>query len=165
MKEQLQVLSYKVADLLKSGNQTIAIAESSAGGLISSHLLSVPGASAYYIGGAVVYTRSAQKGFLGVSDEEMEGLRSSTESYCLLNARKVKDVLRTTWGISETGAAGPTGNRYGDSAGHSCVGVSGPKEKVITLETGESNRSENMEIFTEASLNLLIDCIELSLVP
>ena len=73
--------------------------------------------------------------------------------------------MRTTWGIAETGAAGPTGNRYGDSAGHSCVGVSGPKEKVITLETGESNRSENMEIFTEASLNLLIDCIELSLVP
>ena len=89
MEKELQVLSCKVADLLKSDNQTIAIAESSAGGLISAYLLSVPGASTYYIGGGVIYTRSAQKGLLGVSDGEMEGLRSSSESYCLLNARKV----------------------------------------------------------------------------
>ena len=165
MEKELQVLSCKVADLLKSDNQTIAIAESSAGGLISAYLLSVPGASTYYIGGGGIYTRSAQKGLLGVSDGEMEGLRSSTESYCLLNARKVKDVLGTTWGLAETGAAGPTGNRYGDSAGHSCIGVSGPKEKVITLETGRSKRFENMKAFSEASLNLLIDCIESSRIP
>ena len=119
-----------VAALLKDAGQTIGVSESSGGGLISACLLAVPGASAYFIGGAVTYTRTSHKAFLGVPDEALTGIRSSTEEYALLNARSVREALGTTWGLAETGASGPTGNRYGDAAGHTCVAVSGPDRAV-----------------------------------
>ena len=119
---------------------------------MSAALLAAPGASAYFVGGAVVYTRTAQSGLLRVPDEAMEGLRASTEEYALLNARTARELLGTTWGLAETGASGPTGNRYGDSPGHSCVAVSGPVEASITLETGSADREANMWTFARTAL-------------
>ena len=147
------------AELLKERRETIGVSESSGGGLISACLLAVPGASAYFIGGAVTYTRTSHKAFLAVPDEALEGIRSSTEAYALLNARSVRQALGTTWGFAETGASGPTGNRYGDAAGHTCIAVSGPVEKSITLETGESDREENMWAFVDAAFELLEECL------
>ena len=147
------------AELLKKRQETIGVSESSGGGLISACLLAVPGASAYFIGGAVTYTRTSHKAFLAVPDEALEGIRSSTEDYALLNARSVREALGTTWGFAETGASGPTGNRYGDAAGHTCIAVSGPVEKSITLETGESDREENMWAFVDAAFELLGECL------
>ena len=145
--------------LLKQNDQTIAVAESSAGGLISASLVAVPGASAYYRGGAVVYTGAARQGLLGISDDDMAGMRASTEPYALLGARTVRESLGTTWGLSETGASGPTGNRYGDDAGHACIAVAGPVERSITLETGESDREANMWVFARAAFDLLEECV------
>ena len=104
--QDLRSLSQSVGTLLKQREQTVAVAESSAGGLISAALLSIPGASAYFLGGSVLYTRVAQRALLGVSDERMAGLRASTEDYALLNARTVRESLGATWGLSETGASG-----------------------------------------------------------
>ena len=95
----------------------------------------MPGASAYFVGGAVVYTKTSRLSLLGIGDAEMTGLRPSTENYSLLLARRVRERHGTTWGLGETGAAGPTGNRYGDAAGHTCIAVAGPIERAITLET------------------------------
>ena len=148
------------ADLLIESNHTIGIAESSSGGLIAAHLLAIPGASRYFMGGSVIYTRVAQRNLLGVNDEQMEGLRASTEQYASLNAKTKRELLGTTWGLSETGATGPTGHRYGDSAGHSCIGVSGPLSRTKTLETAVEQREENMVSFTKASLAFLIECLE-----
>ena len=148
-----------VAALLKDAGQTIGVSESSGGGLVSACLLAVPGASAYFIGGAVTYTRTSHKAFLGVPDDALTGIRSSTEEYATLNARAVREALGTTWGLSETGASGPTGNRYGDAAGHTCVAVSGPVERTITLETGESDREDNMWTFVNAAFALLEECL------
>src|SRR6266702_4562135 len=134
-----------VGALLIARKQTVAVAESSAGGLISAALLAVPGASAYFLGGGVIYTQAARRALIRVPDEAMAGVRSSTEAYALLKARAVRDLLGTTWGLSETGATGPTGNRYGDAAGHSCMAVSGPAAEVITLETGSNDRIANMQ--------------------
>lgn len=145
--------------LLKAGGQTVAVAESSAGGLISASLLAVPGASAYFLGGGVIYTHAARRSLLGVPDEAVAGIRASTEPYALLQARRVRDLLGTTWGLAETGATGPTGNRYGDSAGHACLAVAGPVERVLTLETGQADRETNMWAFTRAALQLLETCI------
>jgi PncC family amidohydrolase len=155
-------MAASVGALLKQYEQTVAVAESSAGGLISASLVAVPGASAYYRGGAVVYTRGAREALLGVSDEAMSEIRASTEPYALLKARSVRESLGTTWGLSETGASGPTGNRYGDAAGHSCIAVVGPVERVITLETGDSDRESNMWTFARSALELLEECIEQS---
>ena len=160
MDTEILRLANLTADLLIESNQTIGIAESSSGGFISAHLLAIPGASKYFMGGSVIYTRVAQRNLLGVNDEEMEGLRASTEQYASLNAKTIRKLLGTTWGLSETGATGPTGNRYGDSAGHSCIGVSGPLSRTKTVETGKEQREENMISFTRASLGFLIECLE-----
>lgn len=155
----LDSMASSVGALLKETQQTVAVSESSCGGLISASLVAVPGASAYYRGGAVVYTRVAQQGLLGVPDEAMANIRASSEPYALLNARTVRESLGTTWALSETGASGPTGNRYGDSAGHACIAVAGPVERAITLETGDADREANMWVFTRAALDLLEQCV------
>ena len=144
----------RVGELLKQRGETIAISESSSGGLLSAALLAVPGASAYFVGGVVVYTGDARDAFLGIDIADHPGMRSASEPYAALCARTVRDKLNTTWGLSETGAAGPTGNRYGDDAGHTCVALSGPVEISTTLETGDSDRAGNMSLFAIRALEL-----------
>jgi PncC family amidohydrolase len=148
--------------LLKERRQSVAVAESSAGGLISAALLAVPGASAYFLGGGVIYTQAARRGLLGVDDEAVKGIRSSTEVYARVKARAVRELLGATWGLAETGASGPTGNRYGDAAGHACIAVSGPVERVLTVETGDADRERNMWAFTRAALALLEEAVRAS---
>ena len=150
----------RLGALLKSRKETVAVSESSSGGLVSAALLAVPGASAYFMGGAVVYTQTARTALLSTTADEMAGMRSSSEPYARLLARTVRERFATTWGIAETGAAGPTGNRYGDAAGHTCIAISGPVEKVLTIETASQDRVANMRAFASALLGLLTDAIE-----
>jgi PncC family amidohydrolase len=153
--DELVRLAAALGDQLKSRKETISIAESSAGGLISAALLAVPGASAYFLGGVVVYTQAARRALLRVPDESLAGVRSSTEAYATIKARAVRELLGSTWGLAETGATGPAGNRYGDAAGHACLAVAGPAERVLTLETRVSDREANMRAFAKAALELL----------
>jgi PncC family amidohydrolase len=145
----------KVAALLKARGETIAVAESSAGGLINAALLAVPGASAYCLGGAVIYTRKALLGLRDMRAEMVQGMTPSTEAYALFKARAIRERFGADWGLAETGAAGPTGNRYGDAAGHSCFAVAGRVEHAATLETGSADRVANMHAFAAAALQLL----------
>jgi nicotinamide-nucleotide amidase len=149
----------RLGALLKAQRATIAVAESSSGGLVSAALLAVPGASAYFQGGAVVYTAAARTSLLGITDRDMAGLRSSSEPYAALLARTVRTRFTTTWGMAETGAAGPGGNRYGDPAGHTCIAISGPIERVATLRTGSADRLANMHSFAQALLDMLTDAV------
>ncbi|WP_193183748.1 CinA family protein [Nisaea sediminum] len=142
--------------LLKARGETIAVAESSAGGLISASLLAVPGASAYFVGGGVIYTHKAREILTEIDFEQHPGMRSSSEPYAALLAETMRRRMDTTWGLAETGASGPGGNRYGDAAGHTCIALSGPVTRVFTLETGESDREANMWRFTEAALEALV---------
>ena len=149
-----------VGALLKEKNQTIAIAETSAGGLISAALLSVPGASAYYMGGGVLYTYESRSRMLALPEDAFGGMRPSTEEYARALARAARAHLGADWALSETGAAGPKGNRYGDDPGHSCIAVAGPAgaspaEAAATLETGSADREANMWAFAAAGLALL----------
>ncbi|RDV02430.1 CinA family protein [Undibacter mobilis] len=157
--KSLAPLAEQVAGRLIARQETIAIAESSTGGLIAAALLAVPGASAYFLGGAVVYTKTSRAALLGIGDAEMKGLRPSTEAYALLGARTIRDKMNATWGLGETGATGPTGNRYGDAAGHTCIAVVGPIERAITLETGSPDRAGNMEAFAKRALELLVEAL------
>ncbi len=150
----------RLGALLKARGQTVAVSESSSGGLVSAALLAVPGASAYFMGGAVVYTAKARSSLLAIGPAEMDGLRSSSEPYAQLLARTLRDRFGTVWGIAETGAAGPTGNSYGDSAGHTCLAVSGPVDRVLTIETGSADRVANMRTFGAALLDLFAEAIE-----
>ncbi len=160
MNNDLNSLAEAVAGHLISRKQTVAVAESSAGGLISAALLSVPGASAYYLGGGVIYTGRALKGLLGVERHTLEGMRSSSEPYAGFLADRIRQTLRADWGLAETGAAGPTGNIYGDAAGHTCLAVSGPVSAVETLETAATDRAANMDAFARSALALLLRQLE-----
>ncbi|MGH6664981.1 MAG: CinA family protein [Pseudolabrys sp.] len=157
--EQLRSLAEKIAERLIARKETVAIAESSTGGLIAAALLSVPGASAYFLGGAVVYTRASRAALLAITDAEMKGKRASTEFYALFCAKRVRERHNASWGLGETGATGPTGNRYGDAAGHSCMAVAGPVEQAITLETGGADRRANMNAFAKRALELFLETI------
>ena len=151
----LDEMGTSLGALLKEKGETIAIAETSAGGLISPSLLSIGGASAYFLGGGVLYTYESRNKMLDLPQDTFDGMRPSTEEYALRIARAAREHLGSTWGVGETGATGPKGNRYGDDAGHSCIGVSGPRDAVITLETGSADRVANMWAFTQAALELI----------
>jgi PncC family amidohydrolase len=152
---ELLAVSGRIAALLKERKETVAVAESSAGGLITAALLAVPGASAYCLGGIVIYTRQGWEALRDFDEKLLGGYRSATEQNALIRARLARDRFGASWGIGETGAAGPTGNRYGDPAGHACLAVSGRKEISITLRTGSEDRLANMHTFGAAALRLL----------
>ena len=154
--QELVAIAEKIAAKLIERRQTIAVAESSTGGLISASLLAVPGASAYFLGGGVIYTRNARRILMDIPDEAMKGIRSASEPYATLLASQIRKRFSTDWGLSETGATGPTRNRYGDAAGHSCMAVAGPQGEVMTLETGSNDRLANMHVFASTALNLLL---------
>jgi nicotinamide-nucleotide amidase len=151
----------RLGALLRARGETIAVAESSAGGLIAASLLAVPGASAYFLGGAVIYTVSARRSF-GITDDMMRGLRSSSEPYAELLARTARERHDASWGLAETGAAGPTGNRYGDASGHSCIAVTGNQSRVLTLETLSTDRLANMRAFALTALEAAVTVIAAS---
>jgi PncC family amidohydrolase len=158
--QELLPLAHKLGESLKQRRETIVIAESSTGGLISAALLSVPGASAYFLGGAVVYTVKARESLLDIQQAAVTGMRGATETYAALLARTARERFGATWALSESGATGPTGNRYGDAAGHTCIALAGPSaEKAITLETGSDDRAANMRAFAAAALNLLAEAL------
>ena len=154
--QELVAIAGKVAARLIERRQPVAVAESSTGGLISAALLAVPGASAYFLGSAVGYTRDARRILMDIPDEAMKGIRSASEPYAKLLASQIRQRFSTDWGLSETGATGPTGNRYGDAAGHSCMGVAGLEQSAMTLETGSADRLANMHVFASTALNYFL---------
>jgi nicotinamide-nucleotide amidase len=158
--KELVAIAEQIAAKLIERKQTIAVAESSTGGLISAPLLAVPGASAYFLGSAVVYTRDARRILMEIPDEAMKGIRSASEAYAGLLASRIRERFSSHWGLSETGATGPTGNRYGDAAGHSCMAIAGVTTSVITLETASADRLGNMHAFAATALNLFLKELE-----
>jgi PncC family amidohydrolase len=152
----------QVAEMLKARSETIAVAESTTGGLISARLLSVPGASAYFLGGTVIYTRASRKVFLTASAEDLQEVKPMTEEMAHFFAARVREKLTATWGIAELGIAGPSGSAYGIDAGTSVIAVSGPTDAAITINTRQSDRAKNMEAFTDSACQLLCDVLQAS---
>ena len=158
----VEVLALEIANCLRDRGETISVAESSSGGLVSAALLAVPGASAYFLGGSVVYTRPAKNTLLAVPDAILDEYSSASEPHALALARAARERLGADWGLAETGAAGPTGNRYGDAAGHTCIAISGATEIVRTIEKEDDDRAANMDRFTKAALDLAAEIIKAS---
>ena len=157
--DELVVIAVRIAAKLKARKETAAVAESAAGGLITASLLAVPGASAYCLGGIVVYTRQAWDALRDFDEGLLGGYRSATQENALIRARLARDRFGATWGLGETGAAGPTGNRYGDPAGHAWVAVAGPREQATKINTGNTDRLANMHAFAAAALRLFEEAL------
>ncbi len=143
-----------IAGLLVDRGDTVSVAESSTGGLISANLLSVPGASAFFQGGSVVYTLASRRAFLDLDRDRVGELKPLTEEMVAEFARAAREKLDTTWGIAELGAAGPAGTPYGHGPGVSVIAISGPCSISSTTRTSEDDRHSNMLAFTEAGLLL-----------
>ncbi|MBP73587.1 MAG: damage-inducible protein [Gammaproteobacteria bacterium] len=150
----LTPMAEEVAELLRRRGDTIVVAETSTGGLISSALLAVPGASAYYKGGSVLYTYESRKKLLGIKGQDVEGLAPMSEAMVMAFAQKAQAQFASTWAIAELGIAGPTGVAYGE-AGSSVIGIAGPNPVSALLNTGSSEREDNMWRFTGHALSLL----------
>jgi PncC family amidohydrolase len=158
--DTLLPLAEEIATLLKARRQTVGVSESSTGGLVSAALLAQAGASSYFRGGGVIYAPAAFRGLMGLSKEDLGGMRSSSEPYARFMAGTIREKLRADWGLCETGAAGPSGNGYGDAAGHTCVALVGDGGEVSrTLETGLNDRVQNMRLFAQEALELLRETI------
>jgi PncC family amidohydrolase len=156
----LHALARRVGDKLAARAESITVVESSAGGLISAALLARPGASAYYYGGAVLYTRRSRRLLTTLTSDDMKGMRSSSLAYARLLAGRQRERFRANWGLAETGAAGPSGNSYGDPAGHTCIAVDGPAQRERVVRTGLGDRALNMVAFAHAALALLEEAID-----
>ena len=160
MIEQLVQVAGHVGEALKGRGQTIAVADGATGGLISAGLLSVPGATAYYVGGGVIYSLKGRDILLDLDKAELTGMRSVTEPYALLQARAIRDRFGSDWGIAETGSAGPAIHPARINAGISCIAVAGPGIAIAsTIETGSTDRVANMQAFALAALRLLNDVL------
>lgn len=157
--QDLIELATGIAAKLVQRRETVAVWESSAGGLVSAALLAVPGASRYYRGGAVVYTHECRRTLFQLDDAALAGARSSSEPYASFAAMTVREKLDASWGLAESGAAGPSGNPYGDAAGHVCLAVAGPVSRVVTIETGSADRAANMHRFAREALELFTACL------
>lgn len=155
---ELTDVAQRVGVLLRERGETVAVAEGSAGGLISAALLSIPGASAYYVGGTVVYTLAASVAWMSGVVEVPPGMRGASEQFATYLAASVRRRVDTTWGLGEAGAAGPA-NPYGDPAGHTWLAVDGPLSATRNILTGSDDRSENMFAFAAASLALFADVL------
>ena len=154
------LVAARVAEILIARRQTLAVSESSTGGLMSAALLAVPGASAFYLGGAIIYTRAAREALLGMTDQTVAGIRSATPAMAQLLAETVRARVGTDWGLAETGATGPTPNPYGDAAGHCCLAITGPRANERVLATGSADRAANMATFADAALALLLETLK-----
>lgn len=156
----LSVLATRIGATLRERGQTVAVAESAAGGLVSAALLAIPGASAFFLGGAVVYSRRAGKALLGLTATDLVGMQAETEPYAILVAGKMRECLQASWGLGESGAAGPSGSQYGDAPGHVCVAVVGKTATSRTIETGDTDRPLNMDIFARQLLHLFDEVLQ-----
>lgn len=162
--QHLLELGARAGQLLTARGERLVVAETSSGGLVSAALLAVPGASRFYTGGAIPYSARGIKALAGLTLDDLQatGIRSSSEPYAALLAKTLRERHgdKVSWGLSETGAAGPDGNRYGDPAGHTCLAVSGLVSRVRTLRTGQADRYANMQAFAAAALALLVEALE-----
>jgi nicotinamide-nucleotide amidase len=148
----------RIGAQLRERRETVVVAEGSAGGLISAALLSVPGASAYYLGGAIIYTAAAGRAWMAGAIDTPPGMRGATEVFANYLAESARVRLDATWGLGEAGAAGPA-NPYGDPAGHSWLAVAGPIGVTRNILTGVDDREENMVAFAAATLELFAEVL------
>ena len=160
MIETFLPLAARIAERLKARGERIAVADGATGGLLSASLLAIPGATKFYQGGGVVYSRRGRDVLFGLPDEEFTGMRSATAEYASLQARAIRDRFGAHWGIAESGSAGGSVHPLGIASGLSCAAVVGPGIDVARVtQTDSDDRLANMATFTRRALELLDEAL------
>lgn len=127
-------LASVVGNLLRSSGETLSIAESCTGGGLGQMLTEIPGSSDYFWGGVIAYENSVKIGLLGVNPEDLEKFGAVSATVAEQMAAGVKNRLSTTWGLSITGIAGPTGGTKAKPIGLVYIGLAGPGDEVTSFE-------------------------------
>jgi len=159
LNDEQKRLALDIGARLVERGESVAVAESTSGGLVSAALLSVAGASRYYAGGGVVYTLASRTALAGVSAEQYANYRGTTPEMLVTLAESMRQRLGATWCIAESGLAGPTGSRFGAPAGKVTVSVAGPVVRTETGETGLTDCEANMVEFASRALRVLSQAI------
>ncbi|USZ69063.1 CinA family protein [Halorussus salilacus] len=153
----------RLGDALRESDATLAVAESCTGGLVGSLLTDVPGSSDYFDRGLVTYSYDAKLRELGVSREALDEHGAVSEPVAREMARGVRDAAGTTWGVSTTGIAGPTGGSDDKPVGTVFVGVAyagawGTGESYATVSRHEfdGDRREIKEQIARKALEDLL---------
>ena len=158
--DEQEQLANDIAERLIARGETVAVAESTTGGLVSAALLAVAGASRYYAGGGVLYTLNSRTALVGVPAESYANYRGTTPEMLATLAETMRERLGASWCIAESGIAGPTGGRFGAPAGRTTLGVAGPVARTEVIETGLSDRQANMTEFATQALRYLRDALD-----
>ena len=148
-------LANDIAERLIARGETVAVSESTTGGLVSAALLAVAGASRYYAGGGVLYTLASRTALAGVPAETYENYRGTTPDMLAALAEAMRERLGATWCIAESGVAGPGPGRFGAPAGRTTLSVAGPITRTEVIETGIDDRVANMSEFATRTLRHL----------
>ena len=157
--EELPDILLKISRILTKRKETVSVTETSTGGLISAGLLSVPGASSYFVGGVIPYARSVRGDLLNITKDKVVGLSPMSEEMAMSFAQNTKQKMQTDWAIAELGIAGPRGSVYGFEPGSCVVGISGPRSSSTFIRTGKDRRHENMALFRNSALALFADAL------
>ena len=154
-----QALAQEIASMLTERGETVAVAESTTGGLVSAALLWVAGASRYYRGGGVLYTLDSRIALVGVPAELYANYQGTTAEMLATLAEAMRVRLSATWAIAESGLAGPTAGRSGVTPGRTTIAVAGPRAGATRIETGLADRGDNMTAFTSHTLRFFRDTL------
>ncbi|KAF2115543.1 competence/damage-inducible protein-like protein cinA [Lophiotrema nucula] len=161
--EPLREIVQEVATLLKERKETISVAETAAGGLISATLLSFPGASGYYKGGLTLYTLESRIAFAGWTEANKVGYKGPTPDIVAGLADHTRKTLGSTYTVSESGTAGPAGGTTKNrTPGYVALAVSSEKGTTTReVDTGKgTDREANMVAFAVEGLKLVRDVIK-----
>ncbi|RMX86015.1 hypothetical protein D0869_03396 [Hortaea werneckii] len=160
---EVRQILHEVTTLLKDRGETVSIAETAAGGLISSSILSTPGASQIYKGGLTLYTLPSRIAYAGWSQETIANYKGPTTDIVSGLARHVRKDLESTYTIAESGTAGPTGgNTPNRKPGYVALAVDsdrGTFTKELNTELG-ADRVANMLRFAVEALKLLKEVLQ-----
>ena len=159
LNDDQQQLANDIAERLTARGETVAVAESTTGGLVSAALLSVAGASRYYAGGGVLYTLNSRTALAGVPAGTYANYRGTTPEMLAALAEAMRERLGAAWCIAESGVAGPGPSRFGAPAGRTTLSVAGPVSRTDVIETGIDDRRANMSEFATRTLRYLRDAL------
>ena len=147
-------LQNAVGALLRGTGKTLSAAESCTGGMISSLITSVPGASEYYLGSVTSYAVAVKESVLGVGHDVVETYGVVSSEVAAAMAEGVRKLTGSTYSVATTGLAGPAGDER-NPVGTVWIGVSGPHGTTTVRRVYKNDRKRNIERFTSAALDEL----------